>query len=87
MADDSERNQSEIPDVDVASRRFGAGLTEANVRRLQDILRDELGLDLPLPETWSRAIALISLVEMLLQPNGVLASDDDQSTGFALPRS
>ena len=67
--------------------RFGAGLTEAEVRRFQKILREQCGADLALPEAWSHAIELLSLVEMLLNARGTLAKDLEQSTGFALPRS
>lgn len=67
--------------------RYGAGLTEAEVRRFQAILREQCGHDVPLPEAWSRAIELLSLVEMLLQAQGVLALDREDSTEFALPRS
>jgi len=56
-------------------QRFGAGLTEAEVRRFQTILREHCGVHLPLPEAWSRAIELLSLVEMLLQWRSVLAPD------------
>jgi len=54
------------------AQRFGAGLTEAEVRRFQAILREQCGVELPLPEVWSRAIELLSLVEMLLEEQGVL---------------
>ena len=70
-----------------AGQRFGAGLTEAEVRRLQIILREECGTDLPLPEVWGRAIELLSLVEMLLRWRGVVDQPRDGSTEFALPRS
>jgi len=50
--------------------RFGAGLTEVEVRRFQTILRDEFGPDLKVPEAWGRAIELMSLVEMLLATSG-----------------
>jgi len=45
--------------------RFGAGLDEAEVRRFQAILREERGVELGLPEAWSRAIEVLMLVEML----------------------
>jgi len=70
-----------------ALQRFGAGLTEAEVRRFQAILREKCGVDLPLPEAWSRAIELLSLVEMLLQWRGILDPPPHESTEFALPRS
>ena len=66
---------------------FGAGLTEAEVRRFQTILREQCGADVGLPEAWSRAIQLLSLVEMLLQSQGVLRRESEESTEFALPRS
>ena len=62
-------------------RSFGAGLTEAEVRRFQTILREECGVDLALPEAWSRAIELLSLVEMLLQARGVFEGPNESSTG------
>ena len=60
MAADSLQTQSAPP-------RFGAGLTEAEVRRFQTILREECHVDLLLPDAWSRAIEVLSLVEMLLE--------------------
>jgi hypothetical protein len=70
-----------------AAQRFGAGLTEAEVRRFQAILREECGFDVGLPEAWGRAIELLSLVELLLQWRGILDGPSDASTEFALPRS
>ena len=75
------------PGTDTILGRFGAGLTEAEVRRFQAILREQRGLDLPLPEAWSRAIELLSLVEMLLRWRGVLEQERKDSSEFALPRS
>jgi hypothetical protein len=72
---------------DTSAARFGAGLTEAEVRRFQVILREQCGHDVPLPEAWSRAIELLSLVEMLLQWRGVLGQERSESPEFALPRS
>lgn len=66
---------------------FGAELTETEVRRFQVILREQCGVDLPLPEAWSRAIELLSLVEMLLEWRGVLDRPRGSPTEFALPRS
>lgn len=63
----------------MASQRFGAGLTEAEVRRFQMILREQCGVDIPLPEAWSRAIELLSLVEMLLQWRGVVDPSGEPS--------
>ena len=57
---------------DTPANRFGAGLTEVEVRRLQSILREECSIDMTLPEAWGRAIELLSLVEMLLQWRGVI---------------
>jgi hypothetical protein len=71
----------------IPSKRFGAGLTEAEVRRLQAILREQCGRDVALSEAWPRAIELLSLVEMLLGTSDKLPSDAALSTGFALPRS
>ncbi len=67
--------------------RFGAGLTEAEVRRFQAILREQSGVEIDLPEAWARAIELLSLVEMLLESTGILDQAEETSTGFALPRS
>ena len=67
--------------------RFGAGLTEGEVRRFQTILREQCGVDVPLPEAWSRAIELLSLVEMLLQERGVLDPTHELATEFEHPRS
>ena len=71
----------------IFSGQFGAGLTEAEVRRFQVILREQCGHDVPLPEAWSRAIELLSLVEMLLQSRGVFEQPREDSLEFALPRS
>lgn len=57
-------------------QRFGAGLTEAEVRRFQAILKEDCGADLSLPEAWSRAIELLSLVEMLLSSRGFVDQSD-----------
>lgn len=67
--------------------RFGAGLSEAEVRRFQTILERDCGARISLPDAWSRAIALLALVEMLLQSHGVMPAGDESSTEFALPRS
>ena len=64
--------------------RFGAGLTEADVRRFQAILREQCGVDLPVSEAWSRAIELPQLVEMLLEWRGVFDQPREESTEFAL---
>ena len=47
--------------------RYAFGLTEAEVRRLQDILRRE-GEVLTIEQAWNRAIELLSLFRMLLGP-------------------
>jgi hypothetical protein len=47
--------------------RFSFGLTEAEVRRLQDILRRG-GQDVTIEQAWARAIELLSLFRMLLGP-------------------
>ena len=47
--------------------RYAFGLTEAEVRRLQDILPRE-GVDLTVEQAWARAIELLSLFRMLLGP-------------------
>jgi hypothetical protein len=67
-------------------QRFGAGLTESEVRRFQDILREECGLEVGMPEAWSRAIALLSLVEMMLSRRGLIEQRDNPSE-FAHPPS
>ena len=67
--------------------RFGAGLTEANVRRFQAILREQCRVDVGLPEAWARAIELLSLVELLLEPNDAMKHNHLQFAEFAFPRS
>jgi hypothetical protein len=67
--------------------RFAAGLTEAEVVRFQTILREQCGASVDLPEAWSRALELLSLVEMLLEARSAVQPGGEQSTGFALPRS
>jgi hypothetical protein len=63
------------------ARRFGAGLTEAEVRRFQTILQEDCGVSLELPEAWGRAIEVLSLVEMLLESAGVFEQPNEESTG------
>ena len=65
--------------------RFGAGLTEDEVRQLQTILRESCGLDVDLPEAWSRAIELLSLAEMLLQSQGVVLRPDASPAMVRVP--
>jgi len=60
-------------------QRFGAGLTEAEVRRFQTILREDCGADVTLPEAWSRAIELLSLIELLLRASGVVNQSGELS--------
>jgi len=81
MGDHPGGDQSELPD-DVGARheRFGADLNEAEVRRLQVILRKQCRVDVGLPEAWSRAIELLTLVEMLLASDGAQIRDGDRST-------
>jgi len=57
--------------------RYGFGLTEAAVRRLQDILRREGEPDVTLDQAWTRAIELICLFRMLL---GKLPEDRTSDT-------
>ena len=47
--------------------RYAFGLTETEVRRLQDILRRECGLGLTLEQTWGRAIELLAFGKRLLE--------------------
>ena len=49
--------------------RYGFGLTEREVRRLQEILRREGQPEVTLDEAWARAIELLSLFRMLLGPS------------------
>jgi len=55
--------------------RFGAGLNERDIGEFQAILREESGLELSLPEAWSRAIEALSLVELLLTGSEISASE------------
>jgi hypothetical protein len=71
----------------LAEQRFGAGLSESEVRRFQGILREQCGVEVPLPEAWSRAIELLTLVELLLESRSVLGSRAEDQTEFALPPS
>ncbi len=57
-------------------RRYGFGLTEAEVRRLQDILRREGAPDVTLEQAWAQAIELIGLFRMLLG-----SSPEDRDAG------
>jgi len=72
---------------EIPTQPFGAALTEAQVRRFQTILREQYGSDLQLPEAWSRAIELLSLLEMLLKWCDVPGQPRDESTEVALRRS
>jgi len=54
--------------------RYGFGLTEPEVRCLQDILHREGEPDITLDQAWARAIELLSLFRMLLGP---LPEDQD----------
>ena len=64
-------------------QRYGFGLTEPEVRRLQDILRRE-GLDLSMEQAWARAIELLALFRMLLGPLPEDRPQDPNSTRFEL---
>jgi len=55
-------------DVHRDHRRYGFGLTEAAIRRLQVILRRQGEPDVTLEQAWARAVELISLFRMLLGP-------------------
>jgi hypothetical protein len=61
-----------------ADKRYGFGLTEPEVRRLQDILRREGEAEVTLDQAWTRAIELLSLFRMLLGP-----LPEDQSERYA----
>jgi len=65
--------------------RFGAGLTEPDVQAFRAILREDCGLELPLPEAWSRAIELLTLVEMILNQPGERAAGTDSGNGVRVP--
>jgi hypothetical protein len=47
--------------------RYGFGLTEPEVRRLQDIIQRECGVELTLEQAWARGIELLSFAKMLLE--------------------
>jgi hypothetical protein len=47
--------------------RYGFGLTEPDVRRLQDIMRRECGVELTLEQAWARGIELLSFAKLLLE--------------------
>jgi hypothetical protein len=47
---------------------FSFGLTSADVEEFRDILRSECGETLGLEEAWSRAIEMLALCRMLLEP-------------------
>jgi len=70
-----------------AEPRYGAGLTEPDVRRFQVILGEHCRTDVGLPEAWSRAIEVLSLIEILVDTHGALAPSSEESTEFALPRT
>ena len=84
-----------IPDVFsgmlwYAQHRIGpryAPVTEDEVRRFQMILRDQLRIDLALPEAWSRAIQLLDLMEDPARISALPMSRRVLNREFALPRS
>jgi hypothetical protein len=49
-------------------KRYGFGLTESAVRRLQEILRREGETNVTLDQAWAHAIELLGLFRMLLGP-------------------
>ena len=51
-----------------SATRYGFGLTEAAVCRLQEILRHERESEVTLDQAWARAIELLGLFRMLLGP-------------------
>lgn len=63
--------------------RFGAGLAEADVRRFQQILEEDCGERVDLPEAWARAIELLGLVEALLT---ALNGDSGESPSAGCPQ-
>jgi hypothetical protein len=46
---------------------YALGLPEAEVRRLQDILRRECGVELTLEQAWARGIELLTFAKMILE--------------------
>lgn len=48
--------------------RYAFGLTDIEVRRLQDTLRRDGQPDVTLEQAWARAIELLGLFRMLLGP-------------------
>jgi len=58
--------------------RYGFGLSEPQVRRLQEILQREGEPDVTLDQAWARAIELLSLFRMLLGP----MPEDTDATEF-----
>lgn len=68
MLTSDSHNQAEV--IRASGFRFGAGLTQADVVAFQTILREECQVELTVPEAWTRAIELLSLVELLLEEHG-----------------
>ena len=62
--------------------RHAFGLTESEVRRLQDILRREGSVNLTLEAAWARAIELLALFRMMLGP----IPEDSRVDEFEHPR-
>lgn len=46
--------------------RYALGLTEVEVRRFQDIMRRECGVELTPEDSWARAIELMALFRVLV---------------------
>lgn len=76
----------EQPVYATEERRYGFGLTEGAVRRLQDILRREGALDITLEQAWARAVELISLFRMLLGQLPEDRTSDPVRPRFERPR-
>jgi hypothetical protein len=55
------------PPPPIHSDRFGFGMTENEVRRLQDIFWREHQVRLSLEEAWARGIELLAFAKMLLE--------------------
>ncbi len=65
--------------------QYTYGLTESAVRRLQEIIRKDCGVELSLAATWSRAIELMALAETILEALPEKSRDFQDSGRFALP--
>lgn len=72
LLDPSRRGHAESMTIEAFAtpdaKRFGFGLSPADVEEFRDILESECGETLGFEDAWSRAIEVLALCRMLLGP-------------------